>query len=165
VAFIGSCVVEPVKQHSAHLACVDKMSMKPRSRINECALAISAIIILLNFACAMKQPELKVGGLYSVNDGEGSYRIAKILALDDSAVHIRLYKNKYRSRPATVDASLLSLGTIHDKDGFGMGHLPLSRAVFANWQPVFLFQSTVTDEELEGYEMWKEGQGGVFGGR
>lgn len=40
----------------------------------------------------MKHHELKVGGLYSVNDGEGNYRVAKILALDDSAVHIRLYK-------------------------------------------------------------------------
>jgi hypothetical protein len=137
--------------------------MKPWPRINECALAIS-IAILLNLACAMKHPELKVGGLYSVNDGEGNYRVAKILALDDSAVHIRLYKNKYRSRPATVDESSLSLGTIHDNDGFGMGHLPLSRAAFANWQPAFLFQSSVTDEELEGYEMWKEGQGGVFDG-
>lgn len=140
-----------------------KTSMKPRSLINECALVISTVVIFLDLACAMKHPELKVGGLYSVDDGEGNYRVAKILALDDSAVHIRLYKNKYQSRPASVDASSLSLGTIHDKDGFGMGHLPLSRAAFANWQPAFLFQSAVTDEELEGYEMWKESQGGIFG--
>jgi hypothetical protein len=140
-----------------------KTSMGPQSPTNECALAISAMLLLLNFACAMKHTELKVGGLYSVDDGEGHYRVAKILALDDSAVHICLYKNKYGSRPATVDASSLSLGTIHDKDGFGMGHLPLSKAAFANWQPAFLSQSSVTDEELEGYEMWKEDQGGVFG--
>ena len=119
--------------------------------------------VLLNFACAMKRPELKVGGLYSVNDGEGSYRVAKILVLDDSAVHIRLYKNKYPSRPQSVDLSTLSLGSINDKDGFGMGHLPLSRKAFANWQPIFLFQSSVTEEELEGYKMWKQDHGGVFG--
>jgi len=157
-------VGEPLKRSVRRISHgMTKTSMKPRSRINKCGLAISAVLILLNLACAMKHPELKVGGLYSVDDGEGNYRVAKILALDDSAVHICLYKNKYRSRPATVEGSSLSLGTIHDKDGFGMGHLPLSRTAFANWQPVFLSQSSVTDEELEGYKIWKEDQGGVFG--
>jgi hypothetical protein len=127
-------------------------------------LAIIAIVVflLLSFGCAFKRPALKVGGLYSVNDGEGNFRVAKVLALDDFAVHIRLYKNKYPVRPRTVDAATLSLGSIKDKDGFGMGHLPLSRKAFANWQPVFLTQSSVTAEELEGYKMWQEDHGGVF---
>jgi hypothetical protein len=100
--------------------------------------------------------------VYSVYDSERNYRVVKILALDDSTVHVRLYRNKFTSRPEKVDASLLSLGSINDEDGFGMGHLPLSRKAFADWQPVFLFQSTVTDEELEGYRLWEKDQGGVF---
>jgi len=145
------------------LGAIQGKNVSLLSRIRQLPAIVAVGFLLLSFACAMRHPELKVGGLYSVNDGEGSYRVAKILALDDSAVHIRLYKNKYPSRPQTVDLSTLSLGSINDKDGFGMGHLPLSRKAFANWQPIFLFQSAVTDEELEGYRMWKEDHGGIFG--
>jgi len=115
----------------------------------------------LSVACGMKNSELKVGGLYSISD-EGGFRVAKVLALEEGAVHVRIYKNKFRSRPQTVDPSSLSLGSIDDEGGFGMGHLPLSRQSFMNSQPVFIQQSSVTEEELEGYKMWKEAGGGVW---
>ncbi len=111
----------------------------------------------------MNEPELTVGGLYSVNDGEGDYGVAKILALDEEAVHLRLYKNKFSSHPSTIDSSTLSLGSTDDPSGFGVGHLPLSRKDFLGWKPVLLTQEAVSQEELEGYEMWKEAGGGVFG--
>jgi hypothetical protein len=111
---------------------------------------------------AMSNFEYKIAGLYSVISGDGRYSVAKILALDEDAVHIRLYKNKFPSRPRTIDPSVLSLGSIYDEDGFGMGHLPLSQEGFGNWQPVFLVQTSVSDEELEGYEIWKEDGGGVW---
>ena len=130
------------------------------------SLALSASL-LATFAftyssCAMKNSEPKVGGLYSVVDGEGRFRVAKVLALDDAAVHVRLYKNRFPSRPKTVDPSSLTLGSIDDREGFGMGHLPLAREGFAGWEPVFLMQSSVSEEELEGYKMWKEAGGGIF---
>ena len=137
--------------------------MKPGLQPRNVFVMILVALALMNLDCAMKNLELKVGGLYSVDDGEGNYRVAKILALDDSAVHVRLYKNKYPARPESVDPSTLSLGSMDDKDGFGMGHLPLARKEFANWQPVFLFQASITDEELEGYKYWKGENGGVFG--
>ena len=31
-----------------------------------------------------------------------------------------------------------------------------------NSQPVFIQQSSITEEELEGYKMWKEAGGGVW---
>ena len=150
-------------RHNNAMQSTAKHAAFMRKIIREFSAVVTVAVVLLNLACVMKHSELKVGGLYSVDDGKGNYRVAKLLALDDSAVHIRLYKNKYPSRPQTVDSSTLSLGAIHDKDGFGMGHLPLSRKAFADWQPVFIFQSSVTDEELEGYKMWKENHGGVFG--
>jgi hypothetical protein len=110
----------------------------------------------------MNNLEYKIGGLYSVISGDGNYSVAKILALDEEAVHVRLYKNKFRSRPQAIDPSILALGSIYDEDGFGMGHLPLSREGFAGWQPIFLTQTSVTEEELEGYEIWKEDGGGVW---
>lgn len=114
------------------------------------------------FGCS-RSPALKAGALYSVNDGEGFYRVAKILVLDEQGVHIRLYKNKWKERPATVDVSTLSMGSIDDPEGFGMGHLPLSRKAFTAWQPMFVQDGTVANEELDGYQMWKEGGGGYFG--
>ena len=106
---------------------------------------------------------LKEGALYSVNDGEGSYRIAKILVVDPEVVHVRLYKNKWKRRPTRIDVSALSLGSVHDSDGFGMGHLPLSREAFLAWQPSFLEAGKAAKDELDGYEMWKEANGGHFG--
>jgi hypothetical protein len=102
------------------------------------------------------------GEIYSIADEKG-YLVAKVLAVDARAVHVRVYKNKYPTRPLEIDESTLTLGTIHDPDGFGMGHLPLLREVFRKWQPVFITQASVADEELEGYELWKEKGGGLWG--
>jgi hypothetical protein len=42
------------------------------------------------------------------------------------------------------------LGSIHDADGFGMGHLPIDDGAFASWKPQLLLVQNVTTEELEG---------------
>jgi hypothetical protein len=113
------------------------------------------------------------GTLYSVADGPndggnaGGFRIAKVLAVDDRAVHIRLYKNKYASRPAEpIDPSALTLGGITDTDGFGIGHMPITAALFRAWRPEPVRTTTptpVTQDELDGYREWQEGGGGAFG--
>ena len=113
------------------------------------------------FGCS-QTPTLKEGAVYSVEYGDGSYRVAKVRVLDDKGVHVRLYKNNWKERPAIVDVSTLSLGKIDDPEGVGIGHLPLSRKAFAAWQPVFVQDGKVAKDELDGYEMWKEG-GGYFG--
>jgi hypothetical protein len=107
--------------------------------------------------------DLQVGGLYSVNDGDGSFRIAKILMLEPSVVHIRVYREKFTSRPQEVDPTGLTLGSIRDPQGFGMGHLPMAPSAFLASRPVFVRQVGVEPEELAGYEQWKEAGGGVFG--
>jgi len=101
------------------------------------------------------------GAMYSVADGE-FFCVAKVLAVDTGAVHIRLYKNKFETRPLDVDESTLVLGTIHDADGFGVGHLPLSHADFETWAPVFIKRVEVLEHELEGYQIWKESGGGLW---
>ena len=104
------------------------------------------------------------GAIYSVDDGEGRFGVAKVLAVDDEGVHIRVYKNKFAKRPLHVDVTSLDLGSIHDPDGFGMGHMPLSYAAFSAWEPIFLMAGALADEELEGYRYWQEENGGYFGG-
>ena len=104
------------------------------------------------------------GALYSVDDGAGHFRVAKVLAVDEGGVHIRLYKNKFGVRPVQVDVSILDLGSIHDPDGFGMGHMPLAYAAYLTWEPVFLMGTGLDENELEGYRYWQDAQGGYFGG-
>jgi hypothetical protein len=102
------------------------------------------------------QQELVVGGLYSVETGDGRFGVVKVLALEPGIVHIRLYKNKFRSRPASVDPGTLSLGSVFEGEDFGIGHTPLDLEGFMNWQPTLLMNTDVADDELEGYRMWKE---------
>lgn len=102
--------------------------------------------------------ELREGGYYSFLDGQ-QFSIAKVLKLDPDIVHVRIYKQHFLERPIKLDLSLLTLGTIHDSDGFGMGHLPLRRETFYRREPVFVAESPVTASELNGYEFWKEAGG------
>ena len=103
------------------------------------------------------------GAIYSVTSGDGGFGIAKVLVADDTGVHVCLYRNRFPSRPVSVNLGDLSVGSIFDSDGFGIGHLPLSYAEFSSWQPQYLVATDVAEEELEGYRYWKEDQGGVFG--
>jgi hypothetical protein len=112
----------------------------------------------------VEQLELKPGDLYSVltGDARGGYQVAKLLAVDDQAVHIRLYAERFEERPAAIGSDSLSLGTIHGGD-FGMGHLPIAHGVFLSWEPVLVSREPLTEEELEGYRIWQDERGGVFG--
>lgn len=107
---------------------------------------------------------MKTGGVYSVAGSQG-YGIAKILVVDEGGVHIRLYKKALRERPASIDPASLCLGTIHDSDGFGVGHLPLTLQAFLTWQPVLQFVLPVAEDELEGYYEWRNGHGQYFDDR
>lgn len=120
------------------------------------------VFAFMSAGCSVKSSDLKVGGLYSITDDGSEFQVAKILALDEAAVHVCIYKNKFRSRPKTVDPSTLSLEGTPGGDDFGIGHLPLSRQSFMNGRPAFIQQSSVAEDELEGYKMWKEAGGGVW---
>ena len=73
-----------------------------------------------------------------------------------------VYKEKFKWRPDRADTTHLSLGTIHDSDGFGVGHLPLLEGEFGLWEPVIIRREEVSVEELDGYDIWKESRGGVW---
>ena len=103
----------------------------------------------------------RVGGLYSTAEGN-QFSVIKILALERDAVHIRIYKQKFSARPTSIDPASLTLAKLGDKDGFSIGHVPLSRQTFASWKRVFIKQQSVSDGELEGYRTWKEANGGLF---
>jgi len=125
------------------------------------SLGVASLLLSLS-ACGKSPTEgLTVGGLYSVH-AEKDFWVVKILAAGDGIVHVRVYKNRFEKRPETVDPASLSLGSIKDKDGFGLGHLPMGRAAFDAWKPKFIMETQVLEDELDGYRAWKESGGGSF---
>ena len=124
-----------------------------------------AFLCLLGSACKRTSSllqEWRPGGLYSIDNGDGKFGIVKILVLEPGTVHVRVYKEKFTERPTSINPESLTLGSINDKDGFGIGHLPLSREEFESWKPLFLTQQSVSQEELDGYQMWKGQSGKTF---
>jgi hypothetical protein len=125
---------------------------------------LSALPILMADSVSTRSApsELFEGAYYSIVDGE-TFSIAKILKLDPEIVHVRIYKQHFPQRPRSIDPAALTLGSIHDKDDFGMSHLPLRLVTFLNSDPIFLTHTEVTPQELEGYNFWKESaDGGVW---
>ena len=106
---------------------------------------------------------LAVGDICAVDSGNGGFGIVKILRLDPSIVHVALYGNKFSQRPSHVDTRILQFGQIGEEGANGIGHLPLSRATFAQWHPVRIERAEVTEDELFGYRMWVEHRGGTWG--
>jgi hypothetical protein len=106
-------------------------------------------------------PDLIAGGVYSIRSEESHYSIARLLVVDEVATHVRLYKNRFTSRPTEIDFNDLALGSVHETDRPGIGHLPLRRELFLSWEPELLMIRRVAEEELEGYKLWKESEGGL----
>jgi hypothetical protein len=121
------------------------------------------LIVLFALVGCSGANSMTEGGVYSIDNGDGKFGIVKILKLEPGIVHVRVYKNKFASRPASIRLDELSLGSIKDKDGFGIGHLPISDNDFKGWKAILLTKAGVNAEELEGYNLWKEAGGGVFG--
>jgi hypothetical protein len=106
--------------------------------------------------------ELFEGGYYSIIDGE-RFSIAKVLKVEPDKVHVRIYQQHFAERPSSIDPSVLTLGTILDRDNLGIGHLPLRRETFLRHGPLFLTYVEVQPNELNGYNLWKEtADGSVF---
>ena len=108
--------------------------------------------------------KLMEGGLYHTRNENGSFSVMKILKLDEQGVHVRLYSNQFSTPPTKLEASSLYMAGMDRKpnETLGMGHAPLSKKSFEGWKTTFFQQSTVKDEELEGYKMWLGAKGGYF---
>ena len=113
-----------------------------------------------------RETGLAPGDLVTVNwDDDGTFRVAKILVTEPAGVHVRVFAERFDERPGEVPEKL-TLGT-PTGESFGVGHMPLAWQEFELWQPEHLGSSTVTEDDLDGYEVWHEaaaeGQAGFFG--
>ena len=99
--------------------------------------------------------------LVSIRD-EGGYKVAKILRVDRTAVHLRMYSDRWAIPPETLDPWLLRLDR-YEAVVPGIGHIPVSHSSFASLEPAFERLAMVGTAELDGYRQWAESGGGVFG--
>jgi len=105
---------------------------------------------------------LRAGSLVAAR-GDDGFGIAKVLAIGAGVVHICLYQERFSTlEDVRLDAPR-TLGSFGPGRPFSIGHLPLSSASFLSWSPTPVGFDPVTEAELQGYRMWEESQGGVFG--
>lgn len=90
---------------------------------------------------------IKVGGIYATPEKDGTWRIVRVLALDEHAVHLRSYTDKFTEQPKDVDLAKLE---------WFIGHMPLAREGFEKEQRVLIKVVPVAEEELEGYRYYLE---------
>jgi hypothetical protein len=109
-------------------------------------------------------PSIAAGNLVSVRVDDGRFGVMKVLAVDDRGVHVRLYVQRFGRRPAADELGELSIVPPSPEEDvpLSIGHLPLSYRSFAGWQPETITAQSVLDEDLEGYRIWKDAQGGYF---
>ncbi len=99
--------------------------------------------------------DLVAGGLYSVLWEDG-FQVVKVLAVDSDIVHLKIYRNKFDSRPINVDSSMLKCDiNMNDLSGIGIGHLPVARDGFLEDEPIFIQQDVVTPEEMDAVTRWR----------
>ena len=94
----------------------------------------------------------QAGALYSLNDGEGGFRVGKVVAAEEEVVFVRLFSDRWTSRPSVDKARTATVAA------------PLAFSVqnFVGMQPVQLENGSVSPEELDAFETWKESKRDIF---
>ena len=98
--------------------------------------------------------------------------LAKVLKGELLRVHLQLYGDRWPERPSHVRPWEHRLGRMTDAAieagampdlSLGVGHTPLQRGAFKDARPVFAGVTTLTVDELQGYDYWKrEANGSTF---
>lgn len=105
------------------------------------------MMLLLTTPVLARPAPFQAGGVYSISSGKsGKFSVAKVLVVEEGAVHVCLYSNEFPKRPSKVDPKKLKVA---------IGHVPLAEQGFRNWQPVLLYKVPIREADLEGYRMWK----------
>lgn len=145
----------PASGHGGYIAFTFGKGMKTRLVI---------VMGLLASLLGCSRPDWVEGGLYYTRQKDGSYSVFKLLKIDDGGFHVRLYSNQFPDPPRKVEESKLFMAGMDRKpnERLGMGHCPVSKNSFLGWGAIFIQQSTVSAEELEGYKMWLDAKGGYF---
>jgi hypothetical protein len=113
----------------------------------------------------MPRPPFEAGDLLSIITDDNQFGVVKVLAADAVGVHARLYVQRFARRPHANELGEFSTAPFGPEYGnpFSIGHMPLSHASFATWQPELIVRGQpVVEEELEGFRMWLKAEAGYF---
>jgi hypothetical protein len=92
------------------------------------------------------------GAVYSLADGEGGYRLGKVLAVDEEVIFTKFYADRWTRRPSLAEARKAAT--------------PISVAyrpqTFTEMRPVHLENGSVTADELEAFEEWNKGTREIY---
>jgi hypothetical protein len=103
-----------------------------------------------NAAVSSDPPE--AGAIYSLNDGEGGFRTAKVLAIEDDVVFVNLFSERWLERPSLEAIKKISSPV----------SVAYSTQSFADMRPKRLQSEKVSPDELEAFEDWKQSKREVF---
>jgi hypothetical protein len=90
---------------------------------------------------------LQTGGLYLYRNADSTYSVSKIIAMDDFAVHVRMYSDTFNTKPLQLNSADLHVL---------VGHSPISKEGFSLDKPELLKIEPVKESELEGYKIYLE---------
>jgi hypothetical protein len=94
----------------------------------------------------------QAGATYSLNDGEGGFRLAKVLVVNEEFIFVSLYSDRWTARPLLEEARKA-------KTPSSVAYSPVS---FTGMQPVHLENGQVTNDELDKYDEWSKSKRDVF---
>ena len=117
-----------------------------------------AMFILVIAACTSirKRPSLKTGDICTVQEGNGWFGVVKVLLIDADRIHVKMYQNKFDTRPEMIDPDSLFMGPVDpEENGITMAHLPYQKSEFNAMKPEVEAYEPVTPEELEAFRIWK----------
>ncbi|MCO6479932.1 MAG: hypothetical protein J5I94_25065, partial [Phaeodactylibacter sp.] len=118
----------------------------------------------------------EVGAYYAVRHDERLFKVIKVLAVDEEnghpfGVHLRLFGRLFEAIPEAVDPGNLDPETAPGNgemkglaaaleqlksEEMAIGHLPYLYEAFQRMDPRFIQPGEVSEDELEGYYMWKD---------
>ena len=111
-----------------------------------------AMFILVIAACSSirKKPPLKTGDIYSVDLGNNSFGVMKVLMIASDRIYVKKYIDLFQYRPEMIDASSLTMGGVEMNEGEdGVFHIIVFDKVdFNALKPEVAANEVVTPAEL-----------------
>jgi len=136
---------DPIKQIVARVQHhLDPELSEPQAQT--AASASAAAAEASSDTAAQVAAKLQAGGLYAMREDDGQYTIAKVLVIDDFAVHIRTFAERFVEPPTSAASSGLSVE---------IAHAPIDLADFASVDHTHVGDESVAEEELDGYRVWE----------
>ena len=98
---------------------------------------------------------IELGGMYSVDNADGGYRVVRVLGLRPQEVRVTLYGDHFARRPDSITPAQLSLEPSPGYSGPGFADLKVTRHAFFAWRPHFIQIVALTPQEQREARRWR----------